>query len=118
MNVYFPQLGVAVVARKTRPKNATFVGYLSDKAVYVIPAKTKPRGAEVAKGVLGGWNYDDGFSVHLVYGKTLSDMFRYRMAENGRWLVKPQPVENGFVALIQTYTGVPLSAGVTPVVLK
>ena len=79
MNVYFLQLEVAVVVRKTRPKNTTFVGYLSDKAVYVIPAKTKPRGAEVAKGVLGGWNYDDGFSVHLVYGKTLSDMFRYRM---------------------------------------
>ena len=118
MNVYFPQLGVAVVARKTRPKNATFVGYLSDKAVYVIPAKTKPRGAEVAKGVLGGWNYEDGFSVHIVFGKTQTDMHWYRFRENGRWLVKPQEIDGGFVGLIQTYTGVPLSAGVTPVVLK
>jgi hypothetical protein len=118
MNVYFPQLGVAVVARKTRPQNATFVGYLSDKAVYVIPAKSQPRNTEVARGVLGGWNYEDGFSVHIVFGKTETDMHRYRFRENGRWLVKPQEIDGGFVGLIQTYTGVPLSAGVTPVVLK
>jgi len=118
MNVYFPQLGVAVVARKTRPQNATFVGYLSDKAVYVIPAKSQPRNTEVARGVLGGWNYEDGFSVHIVFGKTQTDMHRYRFRKNGRWLVSPKAVEGGFVGLIQTYTGVPLSAGVTPVVLK
>jgi len=118
MNVYFPQLKVAVVVRKTRPKNATFVADLGERSVYVIPAKTKPRGAEVAEGVLGGWNYEDGFSVHIVFGKTQTHMHRYRFRENGRWLMKPQEIGGGFVGLIQTYTGVPLSAGVTPVVLK
>ena len=118
MNIYFPQLKVAVVARKTRPKNATFVAYLSDRGVYVIPAQSKPRNTEVAKGVLGGWNYPDGVAVHLVCGKTKTDMFRYRFAENGTWLVEPQAVEGGFVGLIKTYTGVPVSMGVTPVMLK
>jgi len=118
MNVYFPQLGVAVVARKKRPQNATFVGYLSDRAVYVIPARSKPRGAEVARGLLGGWNYDEGFSVHIVFGKTETDMHRYRFHEHGRWLVEPKEIEDGFVGLIQTYTGVPVSAGVTPVMIK
>ena len=118
MNVYFPQLGVAAVVRKTRPKNATFVGYVDKRGVYVIPAKTKPRGAEVARGVLGGWNYEDGFSVHIVFGMTQTDMHRHRFRKNGRWIVKPQEIDGGFVGLIQTHTGVPLSAGVTPVVLK
>jgi len=118
MNVYFPQLGVAVVARKTRPQNATFVGYLSNSAVYVIPAKSKPHNTEVAGGMLGGWNYDEGFAVHLVFGKTRTDMHRYRFQENGRWLVEPQEIEGDFVGLIQTYTGVPVSMGVTPVLVK
>jgi hypothetical protein len=118
MNLHFPQLGVALVVRKEPPKNGVLVTVANDQSVYLVPVRKHPQGAEVAQGVLGGWNYPDGVAVHLVYGKTKTDMFRYRFAENGTWLVEPQAIEDGFVGLIKTYTGVPLSAGVTPVVIK
>jgi hypothetical protein len=116
MNIYFPQVGAALVARKTHPKDGKFVtGLGGGVSVYVIPAEKCPRGCRVAEKCLGGWNFPTGECVSLVYARTLSALFRFRREEAGDWLVKPRQIKNGlFCGLIMTRTKVFMSIGVTP----
>ena len=117
--IYFPLLGVALVACEKRPAQGEFVGPLGTKSVYLVPATEAPKGAKHAHGPLGGWNFADGWCVHLVYAKSQEAMAEYRRKEKGSWLVAPRKLPDGrFCGLIMTWTGLPLSMGCTPVIAE
>jgi hypothetical protein len=117
--LFFPQLGVALIACEKRPPQGQFVGPLATKSAYLVPADTPPKGAKIATGVLGGWNFADGWCVHLVYASSEESMCEYRRKENGSWLVPPRKLPDGrFCGLIITWTHLPLSIGCTPVVAE
>jgi hypothetical protein len=118
MNLFFPQVGAAIVTRKCAPKGGQLITVTNDMGVYLICTTTPPRGAEIAGGPLGGWNFEDGVCVHLVYASRRTDMYRYRFENAGSWIVPPRELPNGFVALIKTHTGIPVSMPCTAVVIK
>jgi len=116
VNIFFPELGVALVTRRSRPKDGRFIYGFGKESVYLVPAEKCPRGCEVAQRFLGGWNFANGSCVHIVYARSLSAMFKYRYLESGTWLVKPRQLADGrLCGLIETRTRMPVSIGVTPV---
>jgi hypothetical protein len=117
--LFFPQLGVALVVRKHAPENAQFIMRLGVQSVYLIPTPEAPPNAEIAQGLLGGWNFPNGKSIHLVYSKTIHAQYNYRRKVCGKWLVVPQRLAPGkCVGLLLAETGVPISMGVTPVIAE
>jgi len=118
MNVYFPQLGVALVVRTTPPLNARLVTKLGAQSVYLVKANEPPDNAKVAQGPLGGWNYPNGVLVSIVYAESIARMERFCEEENGEWLISPRPHGNKFVGLLLTRSPLPFSIGSTPAVLK
>jgi hypothetical protein len=115
-NIYFPELGCALIVRKKPFKGGQLVAVTNDTCIYLTFPRSAPRGAEVAQGPLGGWNYKEGIAVHLVYSDELVRMFKYRREQNGHWIVEPRKLPSGqFCGLILTHTGVPMSMGCTPV---
>jgi len=116
MNLFFPQLNCALVVRKNRPKDGQFVTSWGDKTVYLIPAKSRPRGCATAEGPLGGWNYPSGEAVWLVYARSFTKLTLFCERERAEKLVKTRHLANGlFVNLVRTRTNMPLSIGCTPV---
>ncbi len=119
MNLFFPQVEAALVVRKTPPKNGLFVTSVGEKAAYVVPAVKCPCGCVVAEKLLGGYNFDDGTSVYLVYASTMRNMHHYRRHCGGRWIVPPrQHSHGGYVGLILSETGVSVPMGCTPVIAE
>jgi len=117
--IYFPQFKAALVVRREAPEGAQFVMKLGAQSVYLIPANEVPDGAEVANNILGGWNFGNGVSVHLVYASTIPALYAHRREVNGKWVVLPRRLSPGkCVGLMLAETGVPVSMGVTPVVVK
>ena len=119
MNLFFPQLQCALVVRKTRPAGAQYVTSWGDNTVYLIPAKSRPRGCKVAEKLLGGWNYPSGEAVGLVYARSFSALTRFCEAEGGDKLVRTKRLPNGlFVNLVKTRTKLFMSVGITPVLAE
>jgi len=119
MNLFFPQLNCALVVRKNRPKDGQFVTSWGDNTVYLIPAKSRPRGCATAEGSLGGWNYPSGEAVGLVYAQSFSALTRFCEAEGGDKLVRTKQLPNGlFVNLVKTQTKLFMSIGTTPVLAE
>ncbi len=116
VNIFFPELSVALVTRKNRPKGGRFIYGFGKESVYLVDAPTRPRGAQIAERFLGGWNFPNGVCVHIVYARSLSALFKYRLKEHGVWLAKPRQLADGrFCALIEVRTHVPMNIGVTSV---
>ncbi len=119
MTLYFPQLKVAVLVRKNAPEGAQLVMPLGAQSVYLVPTDEAPSDAEIAKGLLGGWNFANGWAIHLVYASTMRNMYHYRRHCGGKWIVLPRRHSHGgCVGLILSETSVPLSMGVTPVIAE
>jgi hypothetical protein len=119
MNIYFPQVGATLVVRKHAPENAQLVMCLGVQSVYLISTDEAPPEAEIANGALGGWNFPNGWAVNLVYGSTIRALYEYRRKVDGRWIVLPRRRANGgCVGLMLAKTGIPISMGCTPVVVK
>ena len=117
--LFFPQFGAMLVVRKHAPENAQFVMRLGAQGVYLVPTNEAPPEAEIAQGPLGGWNFPNGKSIHLVYSKTIHAQYNYRRTVGGKWIVLPRRRPNGgCVGLMLAETGVPVSMGVTPVVAE
>jgi hypothetical protein len=119
MTLYFPELACALVVRKNPPEGAQFVMKLGAQSVYLIDATEPPPDAEIAQGVLGGWNFGNGWAVNLVYGSTIRALYEYRRKVDGKWVILPRRRANGgCVGLMLAETGIPISMGCTPVVVK
>jgi len=119
VNIFFPELGVALVTRKHCPKGGRFIYGFGKESVYLVHAEKCPRGCKVAQRFLGGWNFADGTCVHIVYARSLSALFKYRYKEHGIWLAKPRQLPDGrFCGLIETRTRMPVSIGTTPVLAE
>ena len=119
VNIFFPELSVALVTRKHCPKGGRFIYGFGKESVYLVHAEKCPRGCEVAQRFLGGWNFADGTCVHIVYARSLSALFKYRYKEHGIWLAKPRQLPDGrFCGLIETRTRMPVSIGTTPVLAE
>jgi len=119
MNLFFPELKCALVVRRKAPKEARFVTGLGDQSVYLISADKPPKGAEIAQGVTGGWNFPDGVCVVIVFGPTHSALSRYRWKEAGDWLVFPRQLADGrWCGLLKTFTSIDFGIACTPVVIK
>ena len=119
MTIYFPQIKAALTVRKHAPENAQFVMRLGVQSVYLIPTLESPPKAEIAQGPLGGWNFPNGKSIHLVYSKTIHAQYNYRRKVCGKWIVLPQRLAPGkCVGLVLAETGIPISMGCTPVIAE
>jgi len=119
-DIFFPQLQVALVVRKHAPRGARFVtSYDAEKSVYLVDAPKCPRGARVAEGPLGGWNYPSGECVFLVYAHSFTKMTLFCEREQADKLVKTRRLENGiFVNLVRSRTRMFMSIGCTPVLAE
>jgi hypothetical protein len=119
-DIFFPQLQVALLVRKHRPKNGRFVtSFDAEKSVYLVETSTPPRGAQVAERFLGGWNYPSGECVTLVYARSFLALTRFCKQEGGDKLLRTQYLPNGlFVNLIRVRTGMEMSIGSTPIVAE
>jgi hypothetical protein len=117
--LFFPQLGAMLVVRKHAPENAQFVMRLGAQSVYLVPTNEAPPEAEIAKGLIGGWNFGNGWAVSLVYGSTIHALYEYRRTVGGKWIVLPRRRANGgCVGLMLAETGIPVSMGCTPIVAE
>ena len=119
MTLYFPQVQAAIVVRKHAPEGAQFVMRLGAQSVYLLPTDEAPDDAEIARGLLGGWNFPNGWAVSLVFASTIHAMYEYRRKVGGKWVVLPKRLAPGkCVGLLLAETGVPVSVGCTPVIAE
>ena len=119
-DIFFPQLGCALVVRKHAPREGRFVtSFDAEKSVYLIETSTPPRGARIAEKFLGGWNYPSGECVHLVYARRFTALTLFCEKDAADKLVKTRQLPNGlFVNLVRTQTKISMSIGVTPVLAE
>jgi hypothetical protein len=119
-DLFFPQLNRALIVRKNPPKGARFVtSYDAHRSVYLIEATSVPRGAQIAHGPLGGWNYPDGTVIHLLYAESMFAFYKYCHKENADRLVKTRVLENGVLCnLVKVRTTTRLNVGCTPVIAE
>jgi hypothetical protein len=118
-DIYFPQLGCALVVRKHCPKGGRLVTSWGDQSVYLIETSTCPRGCRVAEGPLGGWNYPSGECISLVYARRFSSLPLFCEKDAADKLVRTRRLENGlFANMVRTRTRLFMSIGCTPIIAE